>query len=273
MSKSIYTFVALSLFVHFGFWLSAQFFPTPTPATTSRLIFEIADSPVSTKTKQVVRSSQPPKEDLTTESNEDLVFLSENTQRVRKQQRASESGMTQNRTQANNNIKEPSARNSSDLGLSPRAPNSIDQMLQQGLSTVGESLPQEVAIGSFTALNTDRFTYYSFFSRVEELIRFRWETRIRSAIQRMPPEQLQAVVRSQHLSQLEVVINLNGDIEKIRLLKSSGFRAFDEAPANAFWEARVLNNPPSQLADEDSKIRLQYSFKVQIPTMPMARSN
>lgn len=272
MINRFYLFLGLSLLVHLAFWSSALFFPEPAfkPTNTQPLFIEIREANLrKPASKQIVRAANPPDEIKSELSNEDVIFLSENDQRVKKQQRAAETGMTQNRVL--NSSPNPISK-TSEFGLNPASKNSIDEMLQSGISTVGESLPQEVAIGSFTALNTDRFTYYSFFSRVEQLIRFRWESRIRSAIQRFSREQLQAVVRSKHLTQIEVVINLKGEVEKIILIKSSGIKNFDEAPANAFWEARVLNNPPAQLADKESKIKLQYSFKVEIPTMPMAQT-
>ena len=43
-------------------------------------------------------------------------------------------------------------------------------------------MPKEITVGSFTALNTDRYLYYSFYARIEELIRFRWESAVRQAM-------------------------------------------------------------------------------------------
>ena len=51
-----------------------------------------------------------------------------------------------------------------------------------GVSMSGERLPEDVRIGNFTALNTDRFVYYTFYARVEEQIRHRWVRYVKAAI-------------------------------------------------------------------------------------------
>lgn len=53
---------------------------------------------------------------------------------------------------------------------------------EKGFSTSGESMPDDVKFGDFTALNTDRHLYYTFYARIEEGIRPRWESYVRSLI-------------------------------------------------------------------------------------------
>lgn len=57
-----------------------------------------------------------------------------------------------------------------------------DPRRNRGVSTTGEQLPQDIQIGDFTALNTDRFVYYTFYARIEEQIRHRWVRYVKAAI-------------------------------------------------------------------------------------------
>jgi len=119
-------------------------------------------------------------------------FLSQNKQRVKEETKAAASGLTENKS--NNTAKanpqekqqqKPQLQNDEKDGYRQvDITKELQEMnqLNRGVSTLGNSLPTDVKIGSFTALNTDRYLYYSFYARIEELIRFRWETRITQAI-------------------------------------------------------------------------------------------
>lgn len=151
-------------------------------------------------------------------------------------------------------------------GLEPTQPETSGQgefsrSVVIGGSTQGEWIPG-VKEGAFTALNTDQFTYYSFFARVKEAIRFRWVQRVRNFSQQASPEEITALARIPSPTQLEVTLSKQGDVLKIATLKTSGSNELDKAAEQAFWAASPLNNPPVEMADEDGLIRLYYSFQV-----------
>lgn len=141
--------------------------------------------------------------------------------------------------------------------------NNSSPQLERGVSTLGEVLPTDIEIGSFTSLNTDRHLYYTFFSRINEMIRFRWESSVRSAINTTPPDRFRYNPLGLWTTQLEVVLNSQGVIKEVVLMKSSGFKGFDEAAAYAFRDSQAFFNPPIEMIDKETgEIRLKYSFQV-----------
>ncbi|HMN69995.1 MAG TPA: hypothetical protein PKC28_15745, partial [Bdellovibrionales bacterium] len=48
-----------------------------------------------------------------------------------------------------------------------------------GQSSIAEFIPG-IEEGAFTALNTDQFTYYTFFARMNEQVRNRWVSAVRA---------------------------------------------------------------------------------------------
>ena len=82
--------------------------------------------------------------------------------------------------------------------------------IEKGQSTLGEALPDDVKFGDFTALNTDRHLYYSFYARMEEKIRFRWVTYARAAIFSVPPATLRQSGKENYVTQLEILLDPKG---------------------------------------------------------------
>jgi TonB family protein len=138
-------------------------------------------------------------------------------------------------------------------------------------STVGEQLPDSIPVGEITALNTDRFTYYSFFARIEDIIRPRWESQVRSGINRMSRQELSLGPSNRFVTQLTVVLDRNGNFLEAQLLRSSNVPSLDQAASDAFRSARILPNPPQGLIEEDGKVRLNYSFTVFVDPRRIAR--
>jgi hypothetical protein len=140
-----------------------------------------------------------------------------------------------------------------------------------GVSTSGELLPSDVKIGDFTALNTDRFTYYTFYARVEEQIRHRWVRYVKAALYGggdMP------IGRTDFMTNLEIVLNRRGEFVRAIIHQKSGSKDLDNAPVLAFREAQMIPNPPREMLKPDGTIRLLYSFHVdQVPQLAKKSSN
>ena len=117
--------------------------------------------------------------------------------------------------------------------------------------------------GSFTALNTDQFKYYSFFSRVSEAISYRWVSRVRRFAAQAPASA--SFQRSQVPSptMLEILLDRDGMVVQVNVLKSSGSDALDQAAIQAFYQASPLNHPPDGMVDPNTRmVRLLFSFLV-----------
>lgn len=128
-----------------------------------------------------------------------------------------------------------------------------------GVSTSGERLPEDVRIGNFTALNTDRFVYYTFYARVEEQIRNRWVRYVKAAIYGGGDV---SIGKNEFLTNVEIILNRQGEFVRALVHQTSGSKDLDAAPILAFREARMIPNPPREMIKPDGTIRLLYSFSV-----------
>lgn len=133
--------------------------------------------------------------------------------------------------------------------------------MRKGSSTVGETLPQDIRIGDFTALNTDRFTYYTFFARMEEVFRPRWINYVKAAVYTY--QQTQRRTREEEfVTQIELLLDKDGNFIRGILHQGSGNEALDLAPVRAFRDAMKFPNPPQEMLKDDNYIHLDYQFTV-----------
>lgn len=244
------------------------------PPTTS------AQKNAAKKEKQVVRQALVPERMKAPEDETLARFLSEQKQRVKQETQASENGMTENRSNTSAQ-KAPQKRQEQkpqqkqeakkeDLPKDKDGYRTVDiskelnemNQLNQGRSMVGESLPTDVKVGSFTALNTDRYLFYTFYARIEELVRFRWETRVQQAIDGFDRTTAMSAGGRNWNTQVEFLLDRKGFLQKAIIMKESGMRSFDAAAVNAFKEARIFPNPPQEMVQEDGYIHLQFTFTV-----------
>lgn len=223
--------------------------------------------------RQIVRQAVVPDSQIVPPEDETLArFLSEKKQRVRAEQRAAQTGMTENRqaTQRNNQQNRPQQSAQRPPPREDDGYRDVDiskelaemNRMNQGQSQVGEALPNDVKIGSFTALNTDQYLYYSFYARIEEQIRYRWENRVMAAIQRFDNITMMNTGNRNWVTQVEFLLDREGFLKSALVMKESGVKIFDMAAINAFREARVFPNPPPEMIKEDGFIHIKYSFSV-----------
>lgn len=290
--------ILLSLGVHLLLVWGSQLLLSPSllQSQSERIEFEVIDPSTNSARGQVVRQPLVPDEMLT-EDNDDFRYLSERRQRVREQRRAERTGITENRAQRGSS--EPQGEGGQSGPRPPRAPDLFrlnpstpeeageiaarrerqrqnqDRMrgqtrpqsdnlthLPQGFSTVGETLPNELEVGSFTSLNTDRYLFYSFFVRIEDLIRYNWESYVKDTINRTPRSHFLQQSGDTWITQVEIQLKPNGEFHRALLLKSAGIEGFDWAAVDAFSQAKLFPNPPQEMIEEDGLIHLQYSFTV-----------
>jgi TonB family protein len=266
---------------------------------------------------RIVRDTQIPDSEKINKSDDPLRFLSAETQSVKKQMVAANSGMTQNRSnntdqsqtklgsqnQSKNSAQKKFEQKTDQSDLNP-ADKSDDRSVSEsqddgqilipgknakkaktkfqkftelektlldssrgrfsesGVSTLGEEMPRDMQIGSFTALNTDRYLFYSFYARIEQLIRYNWESMVRNTIDRTNPLVFSANTRGRWTTVLEIWIQPDGKFHSHHLMKSSGLDGFDKAATQSFVMAKMFPNPPAEMIDADGMIKVQYAFTV-----------
>lgn len=236
------------------------------------------------KKKQVVRQTLVP-EKLKAPDDETLAhFLSQNKQRVLEETQAAKSGMTANRSNlglsSKEKLKQASGMNKErtvekdgyrtvDISKELQEMNEFDG----GASTIGESMPRNMKIGSFTALNTDRYLFYTFYARMEELIRFRWESKVQQAIKRFDGKTLMQASDRNWVTHVEFLLDKEGFLRQALVMKESGIPIFDAAAINAFKEAKVFPNPPPEMVQDDGFIHIKFSFTVNYLPPTLVNSN
>lgn len=296
----VYWGIALSIVLHFLLYGGLTVFPQ-LPFATQQQALEISliESPPTEKPPLFVRDQEIANKINPPENDKPTPFKSAQTIRVKQQTRAANIGLTKNRnlkalTQIPSKAARPAQPRSTKqsfeeqdivqksertrekedtLGRELEKALSRDRIkaeLENGLSTVGEELPQDIKIGSVTALNTDRYLYYSFYARVEELIRFRWESLVEEVIQNINPRN----INSQNkvwTTYMEVTLTPKGEYVRAVLLKESGIKAFDLSALRAFADAKFFPNPPHELVKKDGLIHLKYGFNVHYNPRPFVQ--
>ncbi len=254
----------------------------------------------SASVKDFVREAPAPKELLSDNDNEKR-FASQHEQNVIEEQQARKSGMTANRsyapaapdagvnrktankkkfdfkpTSAIERLSEANGDTAGDIiasGLKPtnEKGSSTDGRpldfsrfgsIERGISTISERVPADVRIGDFTALNTDRHLFYTFYSRIEDMIRSRWVNYVKATMYGMETGVVVIPNGQEWTTKLEIVLDRTGSFSKAILHDSSGSRNLDSAPVQAFRDAHQFPNPPVEMIKEDGTIRLMYAFSV-----------
>ncbi|MGE4132422.1 MAG: energy transducer TonB [Bdellovibrionales bacterium] len=198
-------------------------------------------------------------------------YLSKLTKRVKKEMKARNNGPTRN------SMAEP------DLMPKLRPHQGVAGMAQarreegEGLAAPGGSPMRRVAIGpsslaeyipgvqegAFTALNSDQFTYYAFFARINEQVRNRWVALVRAYMNNLTQQDLAALAKTERHTVVEIILSASGDFIRAVLHTSSGEQALDQTASDAFRLAAPFLNPPKEMVEEDGKIHLKYGFVVQ----------
>lgn len=254
-STSLGWFFLVALLLHLAL-LQLPFFHQPLPS--------LADAGKSAKENPIELTPYDPKTDpnkpvvQTEEAKEQAPddkparFAGEVRNRVRKETRAERSGRFQQGQRIptvpfHSGPGEGGAREDksfSDLLAFPQSPNAV---------------PGDVARGSQTLLNTDPVLYAGFINRVADEIYDAWVSHCSVAVDKVYAGggKLGANV---YITKLTVVLNRDGEVASLRVLKSSGIHELDEAPKQAFWDSEPFPNPPRQMFDDDGLVRFVYEF-------------
>ena len=280
----LFTAIAVSALIHImgimGVVYLAPLFETKPPET-----IEITLDPQSPadlrKSKQpqqqIVRQALVPDQIKAPDDDTLAKYLSEKKQRVKQESQAAHNGMTENRSNTSTlPQKQPKPQPQQTQQTSKATSAEKDKegfrdiskdlaemnQLSQGQSSVGEALPTTVKVGSFTALNTDRYLFYTFYARIEELVRYRWESRVMRAIDTLDPRTAAMAGNRNWNTQVEFLLDRRGFLQKAMIMKESGIAVFDAAAVNAFKEARIFPNPPQEMVEDDGYIHLKFTFTV-----------
>lgn len=226
----------------------------------------------SKKTKKAFVTETESKEEVFEKLRDQADYLSQFTKRVKREMRARANDRTQNRNLNLNPTLQPRPQKQGVAGMERQrdeggnlaAPGMNQPAVRNvaiGPSTLAEYIPG-VEEGAFTALNTDQFTYYAFFSRINEQIRNRWVGNVRGYVSRLSPAELQSLSKYDRQTVIEIVLTKDGRFTSSMVHQSSGDRRLDQTTVEAFRAAMPFLNPPSGLVESDGMIHLKYGFMV-----------
>lgn len=185
-------------------------------------------------------------------SNEKAQYATSFRQRVEKQTQATRRGPLR-----------LGKGNASDihLGDGPAAGHDLRSLMAVGSSP--QAVSDDVALGDQTVLNTDSVVYASFLNRVAEEIYEPWYTRANEAVTDAARAGRPLGAR-EYITRLEVNMDELGRVTALRVLKSCGVEALDEAPKQAFWDRDPFPNPPDQLRQSGGEYQIVYEFHYEL---------
>lgn len=104
--------------------------------------------------------------------------------------------------------------------------------------------------GDRVALNTKEYLYASYINRIRRLVNFYWEQNVDNL-----PHSVR-LVRSAYTTTTSVVLDGDGALEIIEIVKASGSDELDDCVERAFKMAGPFPNPPAGLVEKDGRVYL-----------------
>jgi hypothetical protein len=275
----------ISLLLHACLYLGALLSPESSLLPPRQQEVEIV---YQNETKQLPRtfvtdpSPENDPEQLIKKLQDQAKHLSRVTRRVEEEIVARRTGRTQNvqRLAPSASALQNSARDrsqelkdfSGDQPSITKPMNQVGRNAQLADSSLAEYIPQ-VRRGGFTALNSDQFVHYTFYARINEQIRNRWVNLIRDFVDNIPEHELARLSQKTQISQIEIILNPDGQFVKALVHQQSDSRILDERSIAAFRLAAPFMNPPSEMLESDGLIHLHYGFHVHFRPRYYAEGN
>jgi TonB family protein len=119
-------------------------------------------------------------------------------------------------------------------------------------------LDKDLPVGSENLLNAQESVFYSFYARLYEAIGPIWQSLIKEAPleKRLPP--------GTYITEADISFDSEGNLQEVRIIKSSGIRSFDLAVEQAWRKIERFPNPPRALLDQSGKVHTGWSFSVNV---------
>ena len=127
---------------------------------------------------------------------------------------------------------------------------------------VQQRLPPGVRLGNITSLNTDQHRYYSFNQRLLSRFVPLWGNKVRHALYQWLRENNAPVISKTWVTNVEVIMNKEGEILDVQPFRLSGLWSIDEASINSFKTVKNVPNPPEEMVDENGYIHMQFQTEV-----------
>ncbi len=137
-----------------------------------------------------------------------------------------------------------------------------DELLDRAVGGGSVDHIEDADEGEFTALNSRKWKYATFFNRMKRQVAQNWHPD-QVYLRRDPNGNIYGT--RDRLTVLRVSLNPNGSVNKIYVAKQSGVDFLDDEAVRAFNEAQPFPNPPGGLVDPKSNlITFSFGFHFQI---------
>jgi protein TonB len=286
--------IIISFLLHACLLLLLLLTPNSNTRRPQKQDVEIVYQNEKNSSKQFVTSpdTTDPKEKLNEalkKLNDSVKRLSKYTKRVAEESTARRSGPTQNANQnsrpqnpepaqsqmaARDMKQKVTEENSGNLPMPKQDlfENKVARDTHLSYSTNSDYLP-DVKNGGFTALNSDQFMYYTFYSRINDQLRNRWVSLIRQYLDSTPQMSLNQLANRTQVTQLEVLLTPDGRFLKAMIYQKADAIKLDEIAVSAFRQAAPFNNPPSDIVAKDGFVHLQYALYLELSPRYMANGS
>jgi TonB family protein len=121
--------------------------------------------------------------------------------------------------------------------------------------------------GERTILSTREYKYFSYYNRIKELLRQYWKPNVERKLYMLIAKG-RNIGEDEMVTELVVLLNPQGNIQKISRVGSSGIEDLDEAAVDAFQKAAPFPNPPKGIIDPDGFVRIRWDFILQTQAAP-----
>lgn len=144
-----------------------------------------------------------------------------------------------------------------------------DEMVSQALGAGSMDYLKDVDEGADTLLNTKRWKYAGFFTRVKHGVAQSWRP---DDAYRLRDPTGQIYGHKNRFTVLKVSLRPDGSLRDVMVEKPCGVDFLDDEAVTAFREAQPFPNPPPGLIDPDSKlITFRFGFYFEISGAPTFR--
>lgn len=282
-------FVVASILVHISIFcllfLSAQFESKKNKAEIIEITFvDKENEKIKTiNPTQIVESDSA---DANNELNENAKFLSEKSNTVKKETKASSGNKFQNAKKSAPTLNQkqkqflPKAKSQASRpqlfdkdfdaysALNKKTTISQEfQKLQPGArsedsSTTNDKL-DEIENELMTRLNTKEYRYYGYYSRIKTQLNQWWVPKVQQKYTKMIKQGRTIASEENKITKLVIVLNEAGHLVKVQVMAESGIKDLDDAAIEAFRSAAPFPNPPKGMVDKDGLVKIRWDCVVE----------
>lgn len=127
---------------------------------------------------------------------------------------------------------------------------------------------QDSEEGDATLLNTREWKYASFFNRVKQSVGMHWNPN--EQLRRRDPTGATFAGKDRY-TLLAITLDDKGQVKDIQVEKSSGLDFLDLEAVSSFKRAQPFPNPPPGLLSQDSEVKFQFGFFMEMGGGPRMR--